>query len=137
MPKTTAMVLPETPGITFAMPITIPIARVRKISMAQFYHKRRGMSRSYEKKLFFCLLWRIRRKKFYFFAHFAEFDEKNFIFLLTLPNLTKKIYFFVYFGEFDKKIICIVSLLPFSQKYTVQTLKSLNTGFAAIFLCGA
>ena len=72
---------------------------------------------------------------------------KKFIFLLTLTNLTKKIYFFarfnefdkkkiiffVYFGEFDKKIICIVSLSPFSQKYTVQVLKVLQTGFAALF----
>jgi len=51
--------------------------------------------------------------------------------------LTKKNYFFARFSEFDEKNSCIVSFLPFSQKYTVQVLKVLQTGVAAIFLCGA
>ena len=85
-------------------------------------------------------------KKNYFFTRFGKFDKENFIFLLTFANLTKKIYFFARFGEFDerklffcslwrirRKKICILSLSPFSQKYTVQVLKFFKTGFAALF----
>lgn len=85
-------------------------------------------------------------KKNYFFTHFGKFDKENFIFLLTFANLTKKIYFFARFGEFDerklffcslwrirRKKICILSLSPFSQKYTVQVLKFFKTGFVALF----
>ena len=72
-------------------------------------------------------------KKDYFFTRFGKFDKENFIFLLTFANLTKKNLFFCPLWRIRRKKICILSLSPFSQKYTVQVLKFFKTGFAALF----
>ena len=73
-------------------------------------------------------------KKDYFFTRFGKFDKENFIFLLTFANLTKKNLFFCPLWRIRRKKFCILSLSPFSQKYTVQVLKFFKTGFAALFL---